>query len=97
MPGTVELRRAVPAAPRPETLLTWARYGRADEVLAEVRTSLNGDPEALPVDPAALLTIARFLMRDQERAEAITVARTVLLLDADNEIAEQIANADSAD
>lgn len=95
IPGTVEARRALPAPPRPETLLSWARYGRADEVLAEVRAALERSPEVSPVDPAALLTIARFLLRDQKQSEAIEVARTVLLLDPDSEIAGRIANADS--
>lgn len=96
VPGTVEPRSVTPAAPRPETLLTWARYGRAGDLLAEVRAARERDPAALPVDPGALLTVARFLWRDGERAEAVEAARAVLLLDPDNEIAGQIVEAGSA-
>lgn len=78
------------APPLERSLLSWARYGRAAETLAAVEEALAADPLSRPVDPGALVTVARFLWRDGERAEAEAVARAVVLLDPENAWASEV-------
>lgn len=94
--GRVVRLHASRMPPTSRTLLTWARHGRANNVLREVQAARAADPDALPVDPGALLTVARFLWRDGLRDEAVAAARAVLVLDPDQAAARSLLEAAGA-